>query len=68
MDRCRQIGRHRRIEPDQREIPGGIVVAIAFFVTEGVVTREGDVIWGVLLVYAAGTFALGAWPALRRHR
>ena len=45
-----------------------IVVAIAFFVTEGVVTREGDVIWGVLVLYLAGTLALGAWPVARRRR
>lgn len=44
-----------------------IVVAIAFFVTEGVVTREGDVIWGVLMLYAAGTLALGAWPVRPRR-
>ena len=56
--------------PHPLSVAGGaaaIVVAIAFFVAEGVVTREGDVIWGALLVYAAGTLALGAWPTLRRR-
>jgi hypothetical protein len=43
-----------------------IVGAIAIFVTDGVVTRDGDILWEVLLLYVAGTVAVGAWPQLRR--
>jgi hypothetical protein len=43
-----------------------IVGAIAFFVTVGVATREGTIIWGVLVLYAVGTLALGSWPLPRR--